>query len=136
LSRHHPHPCLQYPIRRALGPCVQGLTTDEAYAPTVRNVRQFLEGRLKDLTDELRDRMDAAAQDMRFEEAAGLRDLVSTVAEMEQRQKIAAADGENIDIFAFYAEPPLVAVNLFHLRNGRIVDRREYFWEDQRDFDA
>src|SRR5205085_9807462 len=114
LSRNHTHPCLQYHIHRCLGPCVQGLTTDEAYAATVRNVRQFLEGRLKDLTDELRDRMDAAAQDMRFEEAAGLRDLVSTVAEMEQRQKIAAADGENIDIFAFYAEPPLVAVNLFH----------------------
>src|SRR5207302_5843780 len=69
LSRNHTHPCLQYHIHRCLGPYVQGLTTDEAYAATVRNVRQFLEGRLKDLTDELRDRMDAAAQDMRFEEA-------------------------------------------------------------------
>jgi excinuclease ABC subunit C len=53
---------------------------------------------------------------------------------MEEKQKIAAADGENIDILAYYAEPPLVAANVFHLRNGRIVDRREYFWEDLFDF--
>ena len=71
---------------------------------------------------------------MRFEEAAALRDLSSTVEEMEEKQKIAAAEGENIDILAYYAEPPLVAANLFHLRNGRIVDRREYFWEDLFDF--
>jgi excinuclease ABC subunit C len=136
LTRNHTHPCLQFHIHRCLGPCVQGLTTDEAYAAAVRNVRLFLEGRLKDLTDELRGRMNLASEETRFEEAAGLRDLMSTVAEMEQKQKIAAAEGENIDIFAFYAEAPLVAVNLFHLRNGRIVDRREYFWEDQMDFEA
>ncbi len=59
---------------------------------------------------------------------------MSTVEEMEEKQKIAAAEGENIDIFAYHAEPPLVAANLFHLRNGRIVDRREYFWEDLFDF--
>ncbi len=135
-SRTHSHPCLQFHIHRCLGPCVQGLTTDEAYAAAVRNVRLFLEGRLKDLTDDLRDRRDRAAEEMRFEEAAGLRDLMATVAEMEQKQKIAAAEGENIDIFAFYSEAPLVAVNLFHLRNGRIVDRREFFWEDQHDFEV
>ena len=135
LTRNHAHPCLQYHIHRCLGPCVQGLTTDEAYAAAVRNVRLFLEGRLRDLTDELRERMENASVEMRFEEAASLRDLVNTVEEMEQKQKIAAAEGENIDIFAYYAEPPLVAVNLFHLRNGQIVDRRELFWEDQMDFD-
>ena len=135
-SRTHSHPCLQFHIHRCLGPCVKGLTTDEDYATAVRNVRLFLEGRLKDLTDELRDRRDRAAEEMRFEEAAGLRDLMATVAEMEQKQKIAAAEGENIDIFAFYSEAPLVAVNLFHLRNGRIVDRREFFWEDQHDFEV
>jgi excinuclease ABC subunit C len=136
LTRNHPHPCLQYHIHRCLGPCVAGLTTDEAYAIAVRNVKLFLEGRLRDLTHELRERMQKASIEMRFEEAAGLRDLMNTVEEMEQKQKIAAAEGENIDIFACYAEPPLVAVNLFHLRNGQIVDRREFFWEDQPDFDA
>ncbi len=134
-NRNHTHPCLQYHIHRCLGPCVQGLTTDAAYAAAVRNVRLFLEGRLRDLTDGLRQRMDTASDQMRFEEAATLRDLVTTVEEMEQKQKMAAVAGENIDIFAYYAEPPLLAVNLFHLRNGQIVDRREFFWEDQPDFE-
>ena len=72
---------------------------------------------------------------MRFEEAAALRDLISTVEEIEERQKMAAAKGDDVDIFAVYAEPPLVALNLFHLRNGQIVDRRELFWEDQMEYD-
>ncbi|MDP8981483.1 MAG: excinuclease ABC subunit UvrC [Acidobacteriota bacterium] len=134
-NRHHTHPCLQYHIHRCLGPCVTGLTTDEAYAGAVRDVRMFLEGRLKDLADQLRGRMQTASEEMRFEQAAALRDLSSTVEEMEVKQKMASAEGESTDIFAFYAEPPLVAVNLFHLRSGHIVDRREFFWEDQLDFD-
>jgi excinuclease ABC subunit C len=133
-TRTHTHPCLEYHIHRCLGPCVEGLTTDEAYAAAVRDVRLFLEGRHKDLARDLRARMRQASEETRFEEAAGLRDLVSTVEEMEEKQKIAAAEGENIDILAYHAEPPLVAANLFHLRNGRIVDRREYFWEDLFDF--
>jgi len=133
-TRQHSHPCLEFHIHRCLGPCVQGLTTDEQYATAVRDVRLFLDGRLRDLSRELRGRMQRAAEETRFEEAAALRDLMSTVEEMEEKQKIAAAEGENIDILAYYAEPPLVAANLFHLRNGRIVDRREYFWEDLFDF--
>jgi len=133
-TRIHTHPCLEYHIHRCLGPCVQGLTTDEQYAAAVRDVRLFLEGRLKDLAGGLNRRMHQAAEFTRFEEAAALRDLIGTVEEMEEKQKIAAAEGENIDIFGYYAEPPLVAANLFHLRNGRVVDRREYFWEDLADF--
>ena len=133
-TRAHTHPCLEFHIHRCLGPCVQGLTTDEQYAAAVRDVRMFLEGRLKDLAGGLERRMHQAAESTRFEEAAALRDLVSTVEEMEEKQKIAAAEGENIDIFGYYAEPPMVAANLFHLRNGRVVDRREYFWEDIFDF--
>ena len=135
LTRHHPKPCLQYHIHRCLGPCVEGLTTDDAYAGAVKNVKLFLEGRHADLAAGLRERMQEASDEMRFEEAASLRDLVSTVEEMEERQKMAAAKGDDIDIFAAYAEPPLVALNLFHLRNGQIVDRREFFWEDQPEFD-
>src|SRR5205823_1383119 len=134
LNRKHTHPCLQYHIHRCLGPCTPGLTTDEAYAAAVHDVRLFLEGRHRDLADELEKRMNAAADKMLFEEAASLRNLMSTVREIEQKQKMAAVEGEDIDIFAYHAEPPLIAVNLFHLRNGKIVDRREFFWEDQMDF--
>jgi excinuclease ABC subunit C len=135
LNRKHTHPCLQYHIHRCLGPCVEGLTTDEQYAAAVHDTRLFLEGRTRDLADQLRKRMEKAAEETRYEEAGGFRDLMVTVEEMEQKQKIAAAEGENTDIFAYYAEPPLVSVNLFHLRGGKIVDRREFFWEDQIDFD-
>ncbi len=135
-TRTHTHPCLEFHIHRCLGPCVQGLTTDEQYLAAVHDVRMFLEGRLKDLAGDLERRMHQAAESTRFEEAAALRDLVSTVEEMEEKQKVAAAEGENIDIFGYYAEPPMVAANLFHLRNGRVVDRREYFWEDVADFEA
>jgi len=135
LTRKHPQPCLEYHIHRCLGPCVEGLTTDEAYAEAVHDVRLFLEGRHRDLADDLHRRMERASSEMRFEHAAMLRDLISTVEEVEQKQKMAAAEGDNTDIFACYAEPPLAAVNVFHLRNGRIVDRHEYFWEDAFEFE-
>jgi excinuclease ABC subunit C len=135
LTRSHPQPCLQYHIHRCLGPCVEGLTTVEAHAEAVRNARLFLEGRHKELVAVLRERMQRAAEELRFEEAATLRDLIATVEELEEKQKVAAAQGENIDIFGCYAEPPRLAVNLFHLRNGRVVDRREYFWEELAEFD-
>ncbi|MBK9167851.1 MAG: excinuclease ABC subunit UvrC [Bryobacterales bacterium] len=135
LTKKHLKPCLEYHIHRCHGPCVEGLTTDETYAGAVRDTRLLLEGRHGDLAGELRVRMETAAEELRFEEAAALRDLLATIEELAQRQKMAAASGGDIDIFASYAEPPLVAVNLFHLRNGRIVDRREFFWEDQIEFD-
>ena len=56
--------------------------------------------------------------------------------ELGEKQKMASTDGGDTDIFAYYAELPLIAVNLFHLRNGHIVDRREFFWEDIHEFDA
>jgi excinuclease ABC subunit C len=135
LTRRHPQPCLQYHIHRCKGPCSDGLTTDEAYAQAVREVRMFLDGRRRDLIAELREEMQKASQEMLFEQAAVLRDVIGTVEEMDERQKMAAAEGDDIDIFGFHAEPPLVAANVFHLRNGRIVDRREFFWEDQTVFD-
>jgi excinuclease ABC subunit C len=135
LTRKHTHPCLEYHIHRCHGPCVEGLVTDERYAQSVRDVRLFLEGRHKDLEQELQGRIESASQATRYEEAAALHNLLHTVEEVAEKQKMAAAEGDDTDIFAYYAEPPLVAVNLFHLRRGHIVDRREFFWEDQRQFD-
>jgi excinuclease ABC subunit C len=135
LTRKHSHPCLEYHIHRCHGPCVEGLVSEERYAQSVRDVRLFLEGRHKDLEQELRARIEAASQATRYEEAGALNHLLHTVKEVAEKQKMAAAEGDDTDIFAYYAEPPLVAVNLFHLRRGHIVDRREFFWEDQRQFD-
>jgi excinuclease ABC subunit C len=134
LTRAHPRPCLQYYIHRCLGPCVAGLTTEERYAEAARDVRLFLEGRRNDLTESLEERMQRASQAEKYEEAAGYRDLLHTLTEMETRQKMAAAEGDDTDVLAWYAEPPQVAVNLFHIRGGRVVDRRDFYWEEMEEF--
>ena len=135
LNRDHPRPCLQYYIKRCQGPCVAGLTTDERYAEAARDARLFLEGRRHDLIKSLEQRMAAAAEQELFEQAAAYRDLLRTLEDIEERQRIAAAQGDDTDVFAYYAEPPLVSANLFHLRGGRVVDRREFYWEDLEEFD-
>jgi len=135
LTRKHTHPCLEFHIHRCLGPCVAGLTTDERYTLAANDVRAFLEGRHKDLSKDLKARVEAASLDQRYEEASALHELLQTVEEVGEKQKMAAVEGGDTDIFAYYAEPPMVAVNLFHLRHGHIVDRREFFWEDQTKLD-
>jgi excinuclease ABC subunit C len=135
LTRTHPRPCLQYYIKRCLGPCVSGLTTEDRYTEAARDVRLFLEGRRHDLMKSLEQRMMAAAEKELFEQAAAYRDLLRTLEDIEERQRIAAAQGDDTDVLAYYAEPPLVAANLFHLRGGRVVDRREFYWEDLDEFD-
>jgi excinuclease ABC subunit C len=135
LARNHPRPCLQYYIKRCLGPCVTGLTTDEQYAEAVRDARLFLDGKRHDLIKSLEQRMAAAAEKELFEQAATYRDLLRTLEDIEERQRIAAAQGDDTDVLAYYAEAPLVAANLFHLRGGRVVDRREFYWEDLETFD-
>ena len=135
LTKAHPRPCLQFFIKRCLGPCVRGLTTDDRYAEAVRDVRMFLDGRRRDLMKSIEERMMAAAEQERFEEAASYRDLLRTIEDIEERQRIAAAQGDDTDVIAYYAEAPLVAANVFHLRGGRVVDRREFYWEDLEPFD-
>jgi len=135
LTKAHPRPCLQFFIKRCLGPCVTGLTTDDRYAEAVRDVRMFLDGRRRDLMKSIEERMMAAAEQERFEEAASYRDLLRTIEDIEDRQRIAAAQGDDTDVIAYYAEAPLVAANVFHLRGGRVVDRREFYWEDLESFD-
>lgn len=135
LSRPHAQPCLEYHIHRCLGPCVPGLVTEAAYAERVKDVRAFLDGRVRELASSLRARMAEASESLEFERAASLRDLLRTVEELEERQKMAAASGDDADFYGVHAEPPHVAVNIFHVRNGRVVDRRELFWEDLHEYD-
>ncbi len=133
LNRYYPRPCLQYYIGRCLGPCVEGLTTPERYAEAVHDVKLFLEGRGADLTRSLHQRMNAAAEREQYELAAKYRDLISTVNLLEQKQRIAAVEGDDADVFGYHYENEMLAVNLFHMRRGKIVDKREFFWEDLSD---
>src|SRR5438128_5329275 len=130
LNRFHPRPCLQYYIGRCLGPCVEGLTTPEAYQEAVRDVKLFLEGRPTDLSRSLRERMEKAAEQQHYELAAKYRDLISTVEQLHEKQRMAAVEGDDADVFGYHYENDMLAVNLFHMRGGRVLDRREFFWED------
>ncbi len=131
LSRYHPRACLQYYIHRCLGPCVEELTTPEIYASAVRDARLLLEGRHAELERTLTARMTAAAESEHFEAAAKLRDQLSTIHQLQEKQRAATAEqGDDTDVFGYHFEDGSLAVNLFHVRAGKIVDRREFFWED------
>jgi len=131
LSRYHPRACLQYYIHRCLGPCVEGFTTPEAYAHAVRDTQLFLEGRSAELERALTTRMTVAAEAEQFEAAARLRDQLSTVHQLQEKQRIATAEqNDDADVFGYHFEAGSLAVNLFHVRAGKIVDRREFFWDD------
>jgi excinuclease ABC subunit C len=134
LTRYHPRPCLQYYIKRCLGPCVEGLTTPEIYLEAVRDVKLFLEGRPTDLLRSLRQRMEEAANTEEYERAARYRDLISTVDQLQEKQRIAAVEGDDADVFGYHYENGTLAVNLFHMRGGKVLDRREFFWEDLPEF--
>ena len=130
LTRDHPRPCLQFHIKRCLGPCVKDLTTPEIYSEAVRDVRLLLEGKPTELSHSLRQRMEQAAAAMQFELAAKYRDLIVTVEQLSEKQRMEKADGEDIDVISYHWENHLLAVNLFHMRGGKVLDRREFFWED------
>ena len=131
LSRYHPRACLQYYIHRCLGPCVEELTTPEIYRQAVRDAQLFLEGRQAELEKSLTARMLAAAETQQFEAAARLRDQLSTVHQLQEKQRIATAEqSDDADVFGYHFEDGSLAINLFHMRGGKIVDRREFFWED------
>ena len=136
LGHFHPRPCLQYYIGRCLGPCVQGLATPEAYQEAVRDVKLFLEGRPTDLSQSLRERMGKAAEAQEYERAAKYRDLISTVEQLQEKQRIAAVEGDDADVFGYHYENEMLAVNLFHMRGGRVLDRREFFWEELPEFET
>src|ERR687896_175623 len=125
-----PRPCLEYHIKRCLGPCVKGLCTPEQYQEAVRDVRLLLEGRNTELADALESRMFEASEDMRYELAAKYRDLRKTVIRLSEQQKMATTSESDIDIFGYYREGQRLALQLFTMREGNIVGRREFFGED------
>ena len=125
-----PRPCLEYHIKRCLGPCVKGLCTAEQYQEAVRDVRLLLEGKNKELADTLEGRMAQASEEMRYELAAKYRDLRKTVIKLSEQQKMATTSESDVDIFGYYREGQQLALQLFTMREGHIVGRREFFWED------
>jgi excinuclease ABC subunit C len=123
-------PCMEYQIKRCAGPCQKDLCKPEQYAEAVNDVRLLLEGRDKELADELEKRMLAASEEMRFEQAAKYRDLLKTVRALSEQQKMMGGFDEDVDIFGYHRDAHQLALQLFTMREGRIIGRREFYWED------
>jgi excinuclease ABC subunit C len=126
-------PCLEYHIKRCLGPCVKKLCALEHYDEAVRDVEMLLEGKTADLEERLKERMQRASEEMRFEAAARYRDQIRTIQRLGEQQKMLTVSGEDVDIFGYYREGHQLALALFTMREGKIVGKREFYWEDIRE---
>jgi excinuclease ABC subunit C len=133
-----PRPCLEFHLKRCLAPCVKELCKPDEYAEAVRDVKLLLEGKNKQLADELEQRMWVFAEKENYELAAKYRDLRATVLAIGEQQKMATSPDRDVDIVGFYREKQRLALQLFTMREGKIVGRREFFWEDldEGEFDA
>ncbi len=119
-------PCLEYDIKRCLAPCVSELCTPQQYGHAVRDARLLLDGRSAELIADLESRMYAAADEERFEQAAHLRDTVTTLETLRDRQqKMASPRMGDRDAVGLRLGPHGAIVQVFQVRNGRVVDRVE-----------
>jgi len=123
-----PRPCLQYYIHRCNAPCT-GWETREGYAKTVREVQRFLEGRNDDLAMELTREMEAAAGDLKFERAAGLRDQIQALNTVREHQKIISTEEADQDIVGVVRQGADACVQLFFVRKGRLMGRESFFFD-------
>ncbi|MFQ5738962.1 MAG: excinuclease ABC subunit UvrC [Acidobacteriota bacterium] len=123
-------PCLEYYIKRCLGPCVEGLCGKEKYSKAVRDVILLLEGKNETLIKGLATQMTQAAAAQHFEAAAFYRDRIRRVRELGERQKMVMSGLRDVDVFAYHRQGPALALLLFTLRDGKVVGKREFFWED------
>ncbi len=118
-------PCLNYHIHQCKAPC-QGYVSEEAYGEGVKGALSFLNGNYTPVTAHLEEKMQAAAAAMEFEDAARLRDLLLSVRQVAQKQKITDTDGEDRDIIALAMEDQDAVVQVFFVREGRLMGREHY----------
>lgn len=118
-------PCLEHGIGRCCAPCVGGID-DSAYQRLVKEGIAFLEGRERALVGDLRARMEDAAEELRFEAAAALRDRIAAIEKTIERQRVFALSGRNRDVFGLYREGDLTQVSVLFIRNGRMIGQRGF----------
>ncbi len=123
-------PCMEYQIKRCMAPCQADLCSKKEYKEVASDVRLLLEGKDKELAESLEARMLKASEELRFEQAAKYRDLLKTRRALHEQQKMMTMPDQDIDIFGYYREGAQIALQLFTMREGKIVGRREFYWED------
>jgi len=125
-------PCLEYHIHRCLGPCI-GAVTREEYHEVVKQVILFLEGRQEQVVRELRQKMRHAAQELRFEKAAFLRDQFQAVERVMQSQKMVSTAVGDEDVIAFARDGDQACVQVFFVRGGKVIGREHFILEGTQD---
>jgi excinuclease ABC subunit C len=126
-------PCLDYQINRCLAPCAE-LTTEEEYEAAVEDVRLLLEGKNRELLERLELKMEKASGEEKFEKAAHYRDAIKVLERQASKQRMASTRMEEEDLFGFYHLADKVCLQVFHIRKGLVVGRREFFWKGLADF--
>ena len=119
-------PCLNYHIRQCLAPC-QGYVSKEEYRQQVAGALEFLNGNYSPILKDLEEKMKKAAEAMEFEDAARYRDLLSSVRQVSQKQKITEGVGEDKDILALYQDETEAVVQVFFVRDGKLIGREHYY---------
>jgi excinuclease ABC subunit C len=122
-------PCLYYHMGACLGPCVDGLTTREAYAEAVNELQLFLAGRHRELLPRLEASMWAASERSHFELAARYRDLIAVVRRLDERQDVEHPGQGDTDVFAVHGDGEHASVCVLPYREGKLVDKREFHFE-------
>ncbi len=126
LDGHRERPCLQYQIKRCLAPCVAEVCSLDRYRRSCEDARLFLEGRSDEVARRLKDEMEGAARSERYEEAASLRDQLRALERLESPQKITTTDIEERDLFGAYVDAERAALQVFSVRDGKVVAREGY----------
>ena len=119
-------PCLNYHIKQCDAPC-QGYISREAYREQVDQALEFLNGNYKPILQMLEKQMMEASEALDFERAIELRDLLNSVKQVAQKQKITASDGEDKDVIAVSTDRKEAVVQVFFVRNGRLIGREHFY---------
>ncbi|MCM1185596.1 MAG: excinuclease ABC subunit UvrC [Lachnoclostridium sp.] len=127
-------PCLNYHIKQCMAPC-QGLVDKERYRAQINGALEFLNGNYQLILKSLEEKMKAASEQLEFEEAAGYRDLYNSVKSVAQKQKITDSTGDDKDVIALYQEEEEAVVQVFFVRDGKLIGREHYYMTHVSDND-
>ncbi len=128
-------PCLNFHIKQCLGPC-QGEVNREEYRNMMKKICSFLGGQYDEILNDLKNQMETAAQNLEFEKAAQLRNKINSIVQLSEAQKVLSADGQDRDIIGFAQNATDLCIQVFFVRNGRVVGREHFVFEGEGNEDV